>query len=55
MGGFVIGRYRRRTSLGVNLRRERFVPTGPLNPKLPPRQTHSRAAGSRHDRLLESE
>jgi hypothetical protein len=34
----------------VNLRHERFVPTGPLNPKLPPLRTHPQAAGVRHDR-----
>ena len=30
--------------LGVNLRRERVVRTGPLNPKLPPLQTRPQAA-----------
>ena len=34
--------------LRVNLRRERFVRTGPLNPNLPPPQTHPQAAAVRH-------
>jgi hypothetical protein len=33
--------------LRVNLRHERFVPTGPLNLDLPPLQTHPQAAAVR--------
>ncbi len=32
----------------VNLRHERFVPTSPLNPNLPPLLTHPQAATERH-------
>jgi hypothetical protein len=32
----------------VNLRHERFVPTGPLNPNLPPLQARPQAAAVRH-------
>ena len=32
----------------VNLRHERFVPPGSLNPNLPPQREHSRAAVTRH-------
>jgi hypothetical protein len=38
----------------VNLRHDRLVPTGPLNPNLPPLQTDSRAAGLRHKRIFVS-
>ena len=34
--------------LWVNLRHEHFVPTGRLNPKLPPLQMHPQAAAVRH-------
>jgi hypothetical protein len=36
----------------VNLRHERLIPTGPLNPDLPPLQTHPQAAAVRHKRSL---
>jgi hypothetical protein len=36
----------------VNLRHEHFVPTGPLNPKLPPLQMHPQAVAVRHKRPL---
>ena len=39
-------------SLRVNLRRERFVRTGPLNPNLPPLQTHPHAAAARQEPTL---
>jgi hypothetical protein len=37
----------------VNLRHERFVPTGPLSPNLPPLLTHSQAAAGRQERTLQ--
>jgi len=36
--------------LRVNLRHERFVPTGPLNPNLPPLQARPQAAAVRQNR-----
>jgi hypothetical protein len=36
--------------VGVNLRHERFVPTGPLNPNLPSLQTRPQASAVRHKR-----
>jgi hypothetical protein len=36
----------------VNLRRERFVRTGPLNSNLPPLLTHPKAAAVRHKRSI---
>ncbi len=48
----LVTRYRRfaKRPVGVNLRRERFVPTGPLTPKQPPRQTLPQAAAVRQER-----
>jgi hypothetical protein len=39
---------------GVNLRHERFVPTGPLNPDLPPLQARPQAPAVRQQQTLES-
>jgi hypothetical protein len=36
------------TPLPINLRHERFVPTGPLKPNLPSLQTRPQAAAARH-------
>jgi hypothetical protein len=41
--------------IGVNLRHERFVPTGPLNANLPPLQAHPLAAAMRHNPTFQTE
>jgi hypothetical protein len=42
----------RQGSKRVNLRHERLVRTGPLNPNLPPLQTHRQAAAMRQEPTL---
>jgi hypothetical protein len=43
-----LGQGRGERPLWVNLRHERFVPTGPLNPNLPLLQARPQAAAVRH-------